>query len=332
MNIVIYSSTFYPNVGGLENIMEGLADEWSLSNTITVFTKTKNINADNKTYPIIRKTQLLALYKKVKKADVFVEANISLKTCLVGLLCKKKWVVIHHLPYNHQNTISGKLKNQLTKICYNISVSNYVASTLKDKSIIINNFYNTNFRRIDSIEKKKDFVFLGRLVSDKGADIAINAFAEIIKKGFNSTLTIIGDGPEKQSLLAIVDKEKINNNVFFEGTLTGEILVKKLNEHKIMIIPSRWQEPFGLIALEGLACGCIIIAVNSGGLTEAAKEFGNYFSIDDENNLTVLMEKFITKPQLFNVDKDKLKLYLASRTKEIVAQQYLIYFKEKMLA
>ncbi|MBS1627442.1 MAG: glycosyltransferase family 4 protein [Bacteroidetes bacterium] len=331
MNIIIYSSTFYPNVGGLENVMEGLADEWSVSNKIMVFTKTKNNNTDNKPYPIIRNTSLIALYKKVKNADVFVEANISLKTCLVGLLHKKKWVVIHHLPYNHQNTLSGKLKNQLTKICHNISVSNYVAATLKGKSIVINNFYNTNFRKIETIKRDKDFIFLGRLVSDKGADIAINAFAEIIKKEFNSTLTIVGDGPEKEALQQIVNKEKIEKNVFFEGVLTGEKLVEKLNEHKVMIIPSRWQEPFGLIALEGLACGCKLIAAKSGGLTEAAEEFGNYFPMGDKKKLVELMEQFLMQPQQFNVEEEKLKLHLFSKTRINIAQKYLNYFKEKLL-
>jgi len=86
MRIVIYSSTFLPNTGGLENIMSGLAAEWiNLGNAVSVYTNTiASAKEKQLAYPIYRKPSLLALFQAAKKADLFVEANLSLKTVLVG--------------------------------------------------------------------------------------------------------------------------------------------------------------------------------------------------------------------------------------------------------
>ena len=69
--------------------------------------------------------------------------------------------------------------------------------------------------------------------------------------------------------------------------LTGELLgklVEELNSHKIMVIPSLWEEPFGNVALEGMACGCLVLASYGGGLPDAVGKAGLTFkrgSVED---------------------------------------------------
>jgi glycosyltransferase involved in cell wall biosynthesis len=52
--------------------------------------------------------------------------------------------------------------------------------------------------------------------------------------------------------------------VDFVGTKTDHELVKLLNTHQIMVVPSLWNEPFGLVALEGVACGCVLSVPSEG--------------------------------------------------------------------
>jgi glycosyltransferase involved in cell wall biosynthesis len=42
-----------------------------------------------------------------------------------------------------------------------------------------------------------------------------------------------------------------------------------LSRHRLMVVPSRWPEPFGIVALEGMASGCVVIGTDLGGLPEA---------------------------------------------------------------
>lgn len=97
MRIVIVSLTYLPSIGGLERVMSGLALKWSEEHEIIVFTKNESTEKDILfPYKIVRQFSLFTLYKSVKNADIYLEANISLYTALIGLLQIKKWWVVHH--------------------------------------------------------------------------------------------------------------------------------------------------------------------------------------------------------------------------------------------
>src|SRR5690606_40338743 len=90
-------------------------------------------------------------------------------------------------------------------------------------------------------------------------------------------LTIIGDGPEAPVLKALAVKYGLEHKVDFKGSLQGKELVDCLNQHKLILVPSRWEEPFGNVALEGMACGCIPVVSDGGGLAEAVGHAGLTF-------------------------------------------------------
>ena len=80
----------------------------------------------------------------------------------------------------------------------------------------------------------------------------------------------------------MVEKFRLTDQVAFLGTQTGEALAEQLNRHRVIVVPSRWQEPFGLVALEGIACGCRAIIAESGGLLEAAGPHGVVFEHESD--------------------------------------------------
>uniref|UniRef100_UPI0013D05BB5 glycosyltransferase family 4 protein n=1 Tax=Escherichia coli TaxID=562 RepID=UPI0013D05BB5 len=73
MKIIVYSSTFLPNIGGLENIMAGLAEEWSaMGHTVIIYTLTdQSANSHDLSFTINVKKSVFQLYKAVKKADIY---------------------------------------------------------------------------------------------------------------------------------------------------------------------------------------------------------------------------------------------------------------------
>lgn len=327
MKIIIYSSTFLPNIGGLENVMAGLAEEWSaMGHTVIVYTLT----SQSDTTPLFNftvhvKKSIFQLYKAVKNADIYIEANISLKNSLVGLLCKKKWFVVHHTPYFHQKKWSGTLKNQLSKLAHNISVSEFIARELGTTSTVIQNFFSSQFKKINSGTREYDFVYLGRMVSDKGVNKLVDAVIRM-----DVTCLLIGDGPEKKTLERLSENSERKNKIHFSGVLSGQELTNALNSAKVMVIPSVWDEPFGIVALEGLASGCVIACSNRPGLIEATG--GNAFLFEPEAPESMLdaMEKALA----FKPDKtyqESVEKHLQKHNRTFVAKQYISLFENSSI-
>jgi glycogen(starch) synthase len=326
LKIIIVSLSFLPNVGGLENIMAGLAEEFSKEHEVIVYTKTKELIIDNSfSYSIIREFNFFTLWSVVKKADFYLEANISLKTFLVGICFYRKWFVTHQTSY--EKNLNGFFKNCLTFFSNNISCSNFVKYRTFGKSIVIHNFFNNDlFKFYPTIKLKSSIVFLGRLVSDKGADLLIQAINILIKKGSNFQLTIIGNGPEEEGLRNIVNDLRLQHHIFFKGVLKGQSLVAELNKHDIMVIPSRWKEPFGIVALEGLACGCKIVCPNEGGLKEAAGPCSFLYHHNDLKSLIDAIEQ--SNCSLFNVECEaRVQEHLKQHNKKEITNKYLEYIK-----
>lgn len=329
MKIVIYSSTFLPNIGGLENIMSGLADEFvAMGHQVVVYTATHQQNSSAALkYPVLVKNSNAQLNKAIAAADIYLEANISLKNLLPGLLNKKKWWLVHHIQYDHQNSPLALLKNQLCKLAKNISVSNFIATKLPIPSVVINNFYDPIFTHTNLGNRNYDFVFLGRLVSDKGVDRLINSINTSNK---NYTCLIIGDGDDRIDLQALVKNYKLIDRIHFAGTLSGESLVAALNSAKTMVIPSIWDEPFGVVALEGMACGCRIACSDKSGLREATG--GNAFFFNPNEPLSI-MQALNDSIHFFpsDIDWKNIQQHLTKHTRTFIANKYIAAFENPSL-
>lgn len=325
MKITIVSLNFPPKIGGLENVMFGLANEWhKKGHDVTVFTVSQGEFECG--FKVIRKLNLFQLLSEVRRSDIFFEANISLKTFWVGLLNKSKWFVTHQLTYTHVQRWQEVIKNRLTKHSKNISASKYIADTLIGKSIVIPNFYSSDFKRLSDIRKEKDIVFVGRLVSDKGADDLIMALKKLKNNKVSFSCSIVGDGPDREKLEQLIKETGLEDIITLYGALRGKDLVAAMNRHKIMVIPSKWPEPFGIVALEGLACGCRIIYSSQGGLPEAANGFGFSYPNNDIDSLAQCIEAALQKGSMNEVEEAEVATYLKERTVNAIADNYLQYF------
>jgi len=275
MRILISSHFFYPSVGGIEQVGLVLANEFSLAgHEIRVVTTTSESGDAIFPFEVIRRPSIPQLLELVRWSEVVFHNNISLRTWWPLLLIRRPWVIAHHTWIARTDSSLGlrdRLKHFLTRFATNIAVSKAIARHLTVPSVIIGNPYRDDlFQRDPFVTRHLDLIFVGRLVRDKGADILINALWLLRERNFRPKLTIVGNGPELAELRRTVDRFQLASQVAFVGTQTGKALVELLNRHRAIVVPSRWQEPFGLVALEGVACGCRAIVSESGGLLEAA--------------------------------------------------------------
>lgn len=123
------------------------------------------------------------------------------------------------------------------------------------------------------------------MVPDKGCDLLIDALRLLRSAGLKPTLTVNGDGPERNALEQHAINSGLHSQILFAGKISGLVLARELNRHRVIVIPSRWNEPFGIVALEGMACGCFPVVSSGGGLPEATGGNGIVFQNGDVNEL-----------------------------------------------
>ena len=109
---------------------------------------------------------------------------------------------------------------------------------------------------------------LGRLSEEKGFDVALRAVPKVLEKHKGARLIITGEGPEEMNLKALASRLRISGAVEFTGPVPLTEVQQAINRAFLVLVPSRWREPFGLVALQAAQMGRPVIASNTGGLRE----------------------------------------------------------------
>ena len=129
------------------------------------------------------------------------------------------------------------------------------------------------------------FLFAGRAVADKGADAFVRAFAAISPQLPGWRATLIGadrfrpDSPDTP-FLRTLRHAAAAAGVTLAGHQRHSAVMAAMARAAIVIVPSRWQEPFGLTALEAMANGAALICAPHGGLPEIAGAAALYAAPD----------------------------------------------------
>src|SRR5271166_3175616 len=296
MRILLSSHFFYPSVGGIEQVSLALATQFARAgHTVKLLTTTPQSARSNFQFEVVRRPSALRLLELARWSEVVFHNNISLRTWWPLVLVPRPWVIAHHTWIARTDSslaLRDRLKHFLTRFATNIAISQPIAGHLTVPSTIIGNPYSDElFKRDRFISRDIDLIFVGRLVPDKGVDILIGALKHLRERNFFPNLTIVGSGPDLTRLRTMAKQSQLVDQVAFLGARTGEELVKQLNRHRVIVVPSRWQEPFGLVALEGIACGCRAIIAESGGLLEATGRHAVVFEHESDSALADAIER-----------------------------------------
>jgi glycosyltransferase involved in cell wall biosynthesis len=286
MKILISSHHFSPSVGGIETVSELLAMEFSRAgHEVKVITETAEPDVVTWPFEVIRHPSARAKYHLVRWCDVYFQNNISLQSVWPLLFIKKPWVVCTATwlrKPDGSKSLWEYLKKHALRFATNVYISNAMREHVGYPGFMVPNPYNSEtFRLISETNRERSLVFLGRLVSDKGCDLLIQSLARLRDAELVLPLTIIGTGSEEEALKKLVAAEKLDDLVRFAGALKGEALARELNRHQVLVVPSRWEEPFGIVALEGIACGCLVVGSKGGGLPDAIGPCGVTFRNGD---------------------------------------------------
>jgi glycogen synthase len=99
----------------------------------------------------------------------------------------------------------------------------------------------------------------------------------------------------------------------------------------VFAIPSKFAEPFGVVALEGVASGCAIVASSGGGLPDAVGACGVYFSNGDAKGLASALEQTLTDATLRAKLVSGGQTHLKEFQPEVIADRYLDLFRSLLV-
>ncbi|MCS6928962.1 MAG: glycosyltransferase family 4 protein [Saprospiraceae bacterium] len=326
MKIALLSPNFYPLIGGLERMVAYMAQLFvEQGHKVVVLCRTPTEEPDMFPFRVVRKPSFWQAWATCRSAEVILSFNVSLKEMPAILLSGRTFAVSHQTPYSQDNL--GRVKTWVARYLakQNIYCSAYLAAHTAAPGTVIPNAYDeqTFYCGQPWIFRTRDLVFVGRLVSDKGADVLLRALARLHAAGLPLKLTLVGQGPEEETLRQLAAELCLREWVAFEGLKQGTELAALLNEHRVLVVPSVWPEPFGIVALEGLACGCIVVASNTGGLPEALGGLGVLFPPGDEIALADAIAHVWKRPLNFLPPAEKVAAHLRAHTRQTIAERYL---------
>lgn len=160
------------------------------------------------------------------------------------------------------------------------------------------NVPNNGFNNLLSFEGKVKFVFLGRLIKEKGLYELIESVKNLSQCN-SFELKICGDGPEKERLQNLVKEYRLETVIQFCGNVDGKVKNDILRESHCFIIPS-YAEGLPYSMLEAMAYGNAVIASNVGLIPKVFEKSICGFLIKPkaQNELEIAMEKVLTDPNV----------------------------------
>lgn len=322
MKILLGSHHFFPGTGGIETVSNLLAQEFvELGHEVRVITQTEG--GGDFPFPVVRRPGPMELFRQVRWCDVFLQNNISLRTLWPLLFVRRPLCIAHQTWITNAGGKVGwqhRVKRFVLRFAKSLAISNAIAAQLPSAAVLAGNPYNDEVFRNLQTARTKELIFVGRLVSDKGADLLLEALALLDAK---PRLTIAGDGPERPGLEKQAAELRLQSQIDFVGNQTSEQLAEILNEHQILVVPSRWREPFGIVALEGIACGCAVVGSAEGGLAEAIGPCGVTFPNGNARALADALARLLGDPAECDRLRQNASAHLARFTPRHVAKIYL---------
>ncbi len=301
MKILFTTVRFYPSHGGVQTVTRLFADALTrLGHSVRVVTREPADRPDEFPYAVVRRPSAARLVGEFLRSEAVVLHGPSVAIGWPVLVVRRPTTVIHYMPESPavgRRRAAAVIRREIARRCRHLSVSEgFRPSGPHPYQPAIMPIDTDFFRTLPGVPRDRDIVFLGRLVPLKGVHDLLDAIIALNAQGQRYTATVIGDGPERDELAAKIRGRGLADQVELAGPLEGEELVRRMNRHRVVAVPSRYDEPFGLVAVEGIACGCVAVGTAGGGLPGAVGPCGTTVPNGDVPALAAAINRLLGTP------------------------------------
>jgi len=114
-----------------------------------------------------------------------------------------------------------------------------------------------------------EILFVGRLAPEKGITVLLEALPQVRE---DVRLVIVGDGQERGDLERLVERLRVTERVQFRGWLPPSQVSQRYVESTLVVVPSLWPEPFGMVGPEALGHARPVVGFGVGGTVDWLKD------------------------------------------------------------
>jgi glycosyltransferase involved in cell wall biosynthesis len=140
-------------------------------------------------------------------------------------------------------------------------------------------------------------------------------------------VTLIGDGPERERLKKLVKKYGLDDCIEFLGIKDHKEVMQIMSEHQIFMFTSGFEEGWGAVLNEAMACGCAVVASSAAGSTPFLikhNENGKIYKYgNDKNAYNAVKELLLNKEEAEKLGKNAMKTIADEYNGEIAAERFI---------
>jgi glycosyltransferase involved in cell wall biosynthesis len=148
-------------------------------------------------------------------------------------------------------------------VSYSTAVNRHLAVNGLRRRVLVPYFPTVAPRTGSGHESRRRVVFAGRVTAPKGVDTLMRAAAML-----DAEFVVCGDGWGLAKAKKLARRLGLEQRVSFTGWLAPEELAEQFAEASVVVVPSLWPEPFGLVGIEAFAAGRPVVASATGGITD----------------------------------------------------------------
>lgn len=221
------------------------------------------------------------LMKDVKRVVHFHDNMNQLKRVKLKSIHNKATLTNY---YERKIVLKSWSKNRTQTIAISKDTEKFIDKNIphKFKATFLKNGINVKrFENNTTVDKENRMVIIGSLVDKKGQQLAIESIAELVKRGYDYQLDILGYGNDFEKLENLIKVLELDQHVFLHGNVDfPEVFLHKA---KIYLHTAKY-EPFGLVILEAMAAGLPVVCTDGYGNRDLIKEGKNGFMITERNS------------------------------------------------
>ncbi|MTF37325.1 glycosyltransferase family 4 protein [Cyanobacterium aponinum] len=261
--------------------------------------------------------------EQIRHVHAHFGTNSTTVAMLTSLLGNISYSFTIHGPEEFDKPDAIALSEKIKRATFVVTISNYGKSQVYrwceyqdwQKVHVIHCGLDEKFiqAEITPIPSENNLVCVGRLCPQKGQLLLLDAIARLKQKGIICQLTLVGDGELRQEIEKLAEKLHIKSQINITGWASSEEVKMKINEAKLMVIPS-FAEGLPVVIMESFALGRPVISTYVAGIPELVveNESGWLCFAGDVESLTEKLEKALSlSPEKLNqigiISKKKVK-------------------------